>query len=200
MSHQARETAAAPTPSGRGRRCLILSLIVAALIYGADQFTKLWVVAELPLGQQFPVIPGQLWWQHIRNSGAAFSLGSDFTWIFTVVMAVVVVFIVLTLRKVRHPFWAVGLGLVLGGAAGNLTDRLFREPSFGQGHVVDFIAVPNFAIFNLADCGVVVGIGVIMILILGDRDMTQPAGHRGVGAETPEPAELETEGPAPKNE
>ena len=200
MSHQARETAAAPTPSGRGRRCLILSLAVAALIYGADQITKLWVVAELPLGQQFPVIPGLLWWQHIRNSGAAFSLGSDYTWIFTVVMAVVVVYIAFTLRKVRHPLWAVGLGLVLGGAAGNLTDRLFREPSFGQGHVVDFIAVPNFAIFNLADCGVVVGIAVIMVLILGDRDLAQPARRRGVEPPAAATNDVETEGPAPKND
>lgn len=200
MSHQDLEAAAAPSPSGRGRRCLFLSLIVAALIYGADQLTKLWVVAELPLGQQFPVIPGLLWWQHIRNSGAAFSLGSDYTWIFTIVMAVVVVFIAFTLRKVRHPVWAVALGLVLGGAAGNLTDRLVREPGFGQGHVVDFIAVPNFAIFNLADCGVVVGIGVIMILILGDRDMTQTAGRRGVSAETHTSTELESEGPAPQND
>ena len=173
---------------------------MAALIYGADQITKLWVVAELPLGQQFPVIPGLLWWQHIRNSGAAFSLGSDYTWIFTVVMAVVVVYIAFTLRKVRHPLWAVGLGLVLGGAAGNLTDRLFREPSFGQGHVVDFIAVPNFAIFNLADCGVVVGIAVIMVLILGDRDLAQPARRRGVEPPAAATNDVETEGPAPKND
>ncbi|GAA4689879.1 signal peptidase II [Kocuria gwangalliensis] len=200
MSHQARETAAAPTPSGRGRRCLILSLVVAALIYAADQLTKLWVVAELPLGQQFPVVPGLLWWQHIRNSGAAFSLGSDFTWIFTVVMAAVVVFIAATLRKVRHPIWAVGLGLVLGGASGNLTDRLVREPSFGQGHVVDFIAVPNFAIFNLADCGVVVGIAVIMILILGDRDMTRPADRRTADTDDQASRESQTERPAPDND
>ena len=199
MSHQARETAAAPTPSGRGRRCLILSLVVAALIYAADQLTKLWVVAELPLGQQFPVVPGLLWWQHIRNSGAAFSLGSDFTWIFTVVMAAVV-FIAATLRKVRHPIWAVGLGLVLGGASGNLTDRLVREPSFGQGHVVDFIAVPNFAIFNLADCGVVVGIAVIMILILGDRDMTRPADRRTADTDDQASRESQTERPAPDND
>lgn len=200
MSHQARETAAAPTPSGRGRRCLILSLVVAALIYAADQLTKLWVVAELPLGQQFPVVPGLLWWQHIRNSGAAFSLGSDFTWIFTVVMAAVVVFIAATLRKVRHPIWAAGLGLVLGGASGNLTDRLVREPSFGQGHVVDFIAVPNFAIFNLADCGVVVGIAVIMILILGDRDMTRPADRRTADTDDQASRESQTERPAPDND
>lgn len=200
MSHPAHETAAAPTPSGRGRRCLILSLVVAALIYAADQFTKLWVVAELPVGQQLPVIPGLLWWQHIRNSGAAFSLGSDFTWIFTVVMAAVVVFIAVTLRKVRHPIWAVGLGLVLGGASGNLTDRLLREPSFGRGHVVDFIAVPNFAIFNLADCGVVVGIAVVMILILGDRDMTRPADRRMAGTDDQASSESQTERPVPDND
>jgi signal peptidase II len=174
--------------------------VVAALIYAADQLTKLWVVAELPLGQQFPVVPGLLWWQHIRNSGAAFSLGSDFTWIFTVVMAAVVVFIAATLRKVRHPIWAVGLGLVLGGAFGNLTDRLVREPSFGQGHVVDFIAVPNFAIFNLADCGVVVGIAVIMILILGDRDMTRPADRRTADTDDQASRESQTERPAPDND
>ncbi|MBD2763368.1 signal peptidase II [Kocuria sp. cx-116] len=200
MSHRAREAAAAPTPSGRGRRCLILSLVVAALIYAADQLTKLWVVAELPVGQQFPVIPGLLWWQHIRNSGAAFSLGSDFTWVFTVVMAAVVVFIAATLRKVRHPVWAVGLGLVLGGACGNLTDRLLREPGLGQGHVVDFIAVPNFAIFNLADCGVVVGIAVIMVLILGDRDMTRPANPRPAGAADQDSSESQTERPAPDHD
>lgn len=200
MSHHAHETTAAPTPSGRGRRCLILSLVVATLIYAADQLTKLWVVAELPLGHRFPVIPGLLWWQHIRNSGAAFSLGSDFTWVFTVIMAAVIVFIAVTLRKVRHPIWAVGLGLVLGGASGNLTDRLFREPGFGHGHVVDFIAVPNFAIFNVADCGVVVGIAVIMVLILGDRDMTRPAGRRVAGTDDQSCSESQIERPAPDND
>ena len=171
--------------------------MVAALIYAADQLTKLWVVAELPVGQQVPVVPGLLWWQHIRNSGAAFSLGSDSTWIFTIVMAAVIVFIAATLRKVRHPIWAVGLGLVLGGASGNLTDRLLREPGFGQGHVVDFIAVPNFAIFNLADCGVVVGIIVIMVLILGDRDMTRPAQHRPASTGQQGSSDSQTERPAP---
>ena len=98
------------------------------------------------------------------------------TWIFTVVMAVVSVGILWALRRVRDPWWAVGLGLVLGGTLGNLTDRLLREPGFGVGHVVDFIAVPHFAIFNIADCGVTVGIGIIMVLILKDRDMAAPRG------------------------
>lgn len=171
MPRRVSEAAAAPR-AGHGRRCLALALTAAGTLYGLDQLTKWWVVSALPRGEQFPVIPGALWWQHIRNSGAAFSLGPDITWVFTVVMAVVVVLISVRLRRVRDRWWALGLGLVLGGAAGNLTDRLFREPGFGHGHVVDFIAVPHFAIFNVADCGVVVGIGLILLLILGNRDPT----------------------------
>ena len=173
MAPQARDTAAVPR-AGAGRRCGLLAVAVAAVLYGADQLAKWWVDATLPLGERFPVVPGVLWWQHIRNSGGAFSLGTNVTWLFTLVMAVVVVLIAVTLLRVRDRWWALGLGLVLGGAAGNLTDRLFREPGPGRGHVVDFIAVPHFAIFNVADCGVVVGIGVVLVLILRNRELTGP--------------------------
>lgn len=168
--------AAAQVPQRTGRRCVVVALAVAATVWAVDQLVKLWVVSSLVPGVEYPVVPGLLWWEHIRNSGGAFSLGSEFTWIFTVVMAVVSVGILWALRRVRDPWWAVGLGLVLGGTLGNLTDRLFREPGFGVGHVVDFIAVPHFAIFNIADCGVTVGIGIIMVLILKDRDMAAPRG------------------------
>lgn len=161
--------------AGGGRRCVLLAVTVAVVLYGADQLAKWWVEAALPLGERFPVVPGLLWWQHIRNSGAAFSLGPNVTWLFTLVMAVAVVVIAVTLRRVRDRWWALALGLVLGGAAGNLTDRLFRPPGLGRGHVVDFIAVPHFAIFNVADCGVVVGIGLILVLILRNRELTGPA-------------------------
>ncbi|RKQ36177.1 signal peptidase II [Kocuria tytonis] len=144
---------------------------MAAALYAADQLAKLWVVHTLVPGREYPVVPGLLWWEHIRNSGAAFSLGSGLTWVFTLVMAAVVVGILWLLRRVRDPWWAVALGLVLGGAGGNLTDRLLRDPGFGRGHVVDFIAVPHFAIFNVADCGVVVGIALVLLLLLTDRDM-----------------------------
>ncbi|THE17061.1 signal peptidase II [Kocuria rosea] len=141
------------------------------LVYAADQLTKWWVVATMELGQRTPVVEGLLWWQFIRNPGAAFSLGENITWVFTLVMVVVSVLIVLTLRRVRSAAWALALGLVLGGALGNLTDRLLREPGSGMGHVVDFIAVPRFAIFNIADCGVVVGVSLVVLLTLLGREL-----------------------------
>ena len=176
MTDHPSHAAAAPVPTRTGRRCGIVALGVAAAVLLADQLVKLWVVDNLALGQEYPVVPGLLWWEHIRNSGGAFSLGSGSTWFFTLVMAAVAVGILWLLRRVRDSWWALALGLVLGGTAGNLTDRLLREPGVGRGHVVDFIAVPHFAIFNLADCGVVVGIGLVLLLILTDRDLE---GRRG---------------------
>ena len=101
MTEHTPDAAAAPGTSRVGRRCLVISLLVAAAWYAADQLSKLWVVENLPIGRQYPVIPGLLWWEHIRNSGAAFSLGSNFTWVFTIVMAVVIVAILWNLRRVR---------------------------------------------------------------------------------------------------
>ena len=160
-------------PAGRtgSRRVLLVAAAAALLVYVLDQLTKWWVVATMELGERIPVVEGLLWWQSVRNPGAAFSLGEDITWVFTLVMAVVSVLIVLTLRRVRSAAWALALGLVLGGALGNLTDRLLREPGFGVGHVVDFVAVPRFAVFNVADCGVVVGVGLAVLLTLLGREL-----------------------------
>ena len=141
-------------------------LSFTAFVYIFDQLTKWWVVSTMSEGQVTPVLPPLLNWRFIRNPGAAFSIGTDHTWVFTIIMVVVAVFIVLQIRRIASRGWAVALGLVLGGALGNLTDRLFREPSFGQGHVVDFIALPNFAIFNIADSGIVSGVVLICILTL----------------------------------
>lgn len=138
----------------------------AALAYTCDQLTKWWVTSTMDLGQKTPVIPNWLQWYYIKNPGAAFSIGENFTWFFTLVMAVVAVFIIVLARRIGSAWWAIGLGLVLGGALGNLTDRLFREPAFAMGHVVDFISVKSFAIFNMADMGVVGGISTICILTL----------------------------------
>ncbi len=155
-----------PSTQPSTRRVWMLLGGFAVLAYVLDQLTKWWVVSTMYEGQTTWVLPPVLRWYFIRNSGAAFSIGEDFTWFFSLVMAAVSVAIIVVGRKVSSAWWAVALGLVLGGALGNLTDRLFREPSFGMGHVVDFISFPNFAIFNLADSAVVGGVALICILTL----------------------------------
>jgi signal peptidase II len=117
-------------------------------------------------GERVPVLPPLLHWYFIRNSGAAFSIGENVTWIFTIIMVAVSVAILFQLRRLGSAWWAVALGLLFGGATGNLTDRLFREPSFAMGHVVDFIQLPNFAIFNIADSAVVSSVVIICLLTL----------------------------------
>lgn len=143
-------------------------IMAACAVFGLalDQLTKWWVESTMTLGQVTDVLPPLLRWHYILNPGAAFSIGTGYTWVFTVIMVAVCSFLLYLMLKVRSVSWAVALGLVLGGAAGNLTDRLFREPSFGQGHVVDFIALPNFAIFNIADSCVVCGVILVCLLTL----------------------------------
>ncbi|NHU84401.1 signal peptidase II [Kocuria sp. JC486] len=167
--------------ASRGRAAtgyVLGTLAVSALVYALDQCSKMFVERSMQLGETVPVLGEWLQWHYILNPGAAFSMGEDHTWIFTAIMAVVSVGILAFLPKVRSRPWVVALGLVLGGALGNLTDRLLRWPGFPNGHVVDFIHVKHFAVFNLADCGVVVGIGLIAFLLLTGReaDGTRSAG------------------------
>lgn len=189
-SDDAGATAAGARGGTRSARSGILLVVCAALVYGLDQLTKWWVVATMTEGQITPVLPPLLSWRFIRNPGAAFSIGTDYTWVFTIIMVLVSIVLVLQVRRVASRLWGTALGLVLGGALGNLTDRLFREPSFGQGHVVDFVALPNFAIFNVADSAVVSGVVLIVILTLrgvgmdGTRDTDAADDGAGAGEDT----------------
>jgi signal peptidase II len=149
-----------------GARYALLLIAFALIAYIIDQLTKVWVVSTMVEGQVTEVLPPVLSWHFIRNPGAAFSIGTEITWVFTIIQAFVSIAIISQVGKVASKGWAIALGLVLGGALGNLTDRLFREPTFGQGHVVDFIALPNFAIFNIADSAVVSGVILICLLTL----------------------------------
>jgi signal peptidase II len=193
----AADTGATGTPQiagARRRRTFIAFWLgFAALAYVCDQLTKLWVTSTMVEGQATPVIPGLLQWYYIRNSGAAFSIGEGYTWFFTLIMAAVSVFIIVIARRLGSIWWAIGLGLLLGGAMGNLTDRLFRPPSFGMGHVVDFISFPNFAIFNMADMGVVGGVITICILTLVGVPLGGRKAVPETGAETSAAADSETE-------
>lgn len=150
----------------------IIIASLAVLVLAADQFTKFLAIALLPSEQAVPIIGDALVFYLIRNPGAAFSLGEGVTWIFTIALAAVAVVIVVLARRIRSRAWAVILGLLLGGVLGNLSDRLFREPGFPVGHVVDFISTPWMmpAIYNVADIFIVtMMIGVALLVLIGLR-------------------------------
>ncbi|WP_189930274.1 signal peptidase II [Streptomyces sulfonofaciens] len=137
---------------------------VAALVYLLDLVSKLIVVAKLEHHEPIDLIGDWLRLEAIRNPGAAFGMGGAFTVIFTVIAAAVIFVIVRLARKLYSLPWAIALGMLLGGAIGNLTDRLFRSPGVFEGAVVDFIAPKHFAVFNLADSAIVCG-GILIVLL-----------------------------------
>lgn len=159
----------------------------------ADQYVKYLTITFLPLQEPVPFLGEFLQWYYVRNPGAAFSLGSDVTWIFTIALAVVAVVIVWKAFGLRSRLWAVVLGGLLGGVLGNLGDRLFREPGFGVGHVVDMISMPWMlpAIFNVADIFIVTGmISVALLVVFGLRfDGTRERDHEHAVVENDEDAE-----------
>nr|WP_285043169.1 signal peptidase II [Plantibacter sp. LMC-P-059a] len=156
------------SPSKASARTLAVLALVAVVAYSADQFTKFLVTTNLTVGESVPVLGQALVLYFVKNSGAAFSLGAGYTWIFSILAAVVVVVIVWFARRIRSRAWAIVFGLLLGGVLGNLTDRLLREPSFGLGHVVDFISTPWMlpAIYNVADICIVVSMALFILLTL----------------------------------
>ena len=141
-------------------------LAVAGVVVVLDQLTKIWAVAALSDGP-VEVIGTLLQFRLTRNPGGAFSLLTGLTPVLAVLAAVMVVYIVRTTRRTSDAVMAYSLGLVLGGAVGNLVDRLVRSPGVLRGEVVDFIKVPNWPTFNIADCAIT--IGVIVIAIRGWR-------------------------------
>lgn len=154
-----------------------LVAILAAVVLAADQFTKHLAIEGLPYQREVPVLGDFFQLYLTKNPGAAFSLGTGVTWVFTLALAAVAVtVIVLAIRSVRTRSWAIVLGLLLGGVLGNLTDRLFREPGFPEGHVIDFIHTPWMwlwfrpAIYNVADIFIVtMMISVALLVVVGIR-------------------------------
>lgn len=151
------------------RRLLALLFGVAALVLTLDIITKSLVVAHLDGRPPVKLLGGLVYLDLFRNSGAAFSLATGLTWLLALLAILVVGAIVWLAPKLRSAGWTVGLGLVLGGASGNLVDRIFRAPGPLLGRVVDFISVfaPNgaaFAVFNVADSAIVCG-GILIVLL-----------------------------------
>jgi signal peptidase II len=162
------DAAVAPATSARRPRTRLL-LLLASAVFLADLASKLLVVATIDRGENIRLLGGALYLTHARNTGAAFSFAEGFTVVFTLIAAAVAVVIVRTARRLFSTGWAVALGLVLGGALGNLVDRVFREPGFLRGGVVDFVSVfgPDgqvYPIFNVADSAIVCG-GVLGVLL-----------------------------------
>jgi len=171
-----------PTTSpARRRRLVAWTFVLAALVLVVDQLTKWWAESALTFGAEpVPLIGELLGLRLIYNDGAALSIGGGMTWVLTIVVVVVVVVIVRAIRRIGSTGWAVALGLLLGGALGNLGDRFFREPGFARGHVVDFIDYGVF-IGNVADIAIVAAACLIVILTFRGIGLD---GRRHVGDES----------------
>ncbi|QMU75922.1 signal peptidase II [Streptacidiphilus sp. PB12-B1b] len=166
----------------RRRRRVGVLLSVALLAYLLDLGSKLLVVARLEDHNPIRIAGTWVMLQATRNPGAAFGMGAAMTIVFTIIATTVVVVICRLARKLYSLPWAIALGLLLGGAFGNLTDRIFRSPAVFRGAVVDFISVKHFAVFNLADSAIVCGgILVVVLSFLG----TNPDGSVQGSAQAP---------------
>jgi signal peptidase II len=152
------------TAPSRGKRKIMVLFGVAVFAYLLDLISKMIVVAKLEHHPPVEIVGDWLRLDAIRNAGAAFGIGEAFTIIFTCIAATVIVVIARLARKLYSLPWAIALGLLLGGALGNLTDRVFRAPGIFQGAVVDFISPAHFAVFNLADSAIVCG-GILIVIL-----------------------------------
>jgi len=149
---------------GHRRRRVGILVGVALLVLALDIVTKITVVATLSDRQPIRLLGGFLHLRVDRNPGAAFSIGIGLTAVYSVIAILVIVVILRTARRIRSIGWAITLGLLLGGATGNLVDRIFRAPGLFRGWVVDWIQIPHWPVFNLADSAIVCG-GILAVLL-----------------------------------
>lgn len=171
------ERGASLTASRARAGLLRLLAAVALACYVGDQVTKVLAVGALDPGDRIPLVGSLVQLRLIRNPGAAFSLATGTTWLLTLVAVVVVVVVLRSARRLGSRGWAVALGLLLGGALGNLTDRLVRAPGLARGHVVDFIDYGGLFIGNVADIAIVAAALLVVLM-----------GLRGVGLDGARPA------------
>lgn len=158
----------APHDQPRRRRLLVALGLLAAGVLVVDQVTKTIVLARLTPGEYVPLLGEYFGLMLVFNPGAAFSLATGSTWIFTIVAVVVAVVIVRIASKIGSRGWALALGALLGGNLGNLGDRLFRDPGFARGHVVDFLNYNGWFVGNVADIAIVLAaIGMAVLAFLG---------------------------------
>ncbi len=155
----------------RRTRSLVLAFaLIAVVVVALDQASKVWALDALTSGERTPLLGDLLGLSLVFNSGAALSIATGMTWVFTLAAAAVTVVVLRIANRLGSRGWTVALGLLLGGAVGNLIDRLFREPAFARGHVVDFIAYGDWFVGNVADIAIVAAAALMVLL-----------GARGVG-------------------
>jgi signal peptidase II len=170
-----------PVDRRQRRRCLWALGGMAVGVVVVDQLVKHWVVTSIKPRIEsgegpIELLGGFLKFTYLENTGAAFSMGAGYTWIFSIVAVVVAVVILRTARQLGSIWWAVALGGLLGGLLGNLVDRLTRPPGPGLGYVVDFIQLPNFAVFNVAD--MFITCSAVLMVILALRGVELSGGPR----------------------
>jgi signal peptidase II len=185
-SEQSTESIAEPPPA-QGETTLPprrvgLLIVVAVLALAVDVLSKVLVVAKLEGHPPLKLAGGALYLVVFRNSGAAFSMATGMTWVLSLIALGVVTAIIWTAPRLRSAGWAVGLGLVLAGALGNLADRIFRTPGPLRGHVVDFLSLfsPDghvWPVFNAADSAICVGGALIVLMALLGKDFDGGVGR-----------------------
>jgi signal peptidase II len=179
-------TATEPTPR-RHRRHLLLFAAVAALGYAVDVVTKVLAVDKLTDRPPVHVVGDILTFYLARNPGAAFSTGTSYTLVLSCVAIAVAVAVVWFARRLGSTGWAVGLGFLLAGVLGNLTDRVFRAPGFLRGHVVDFLQLPHWPVFNVADMCINVAAALIIIQAVRGMGVNGTRHADATHPEAPEP-------------
>ena len=186
------DDAEAPT----GSRKFWIIAAIALVVVAADQLTKWWAEANLGDGQIIPVIGDFIRFELVYNPGAAFGLGAGFTGVLAILAVIVAVAIGWYAWRVRSGWWALVLGLVLGGAITHAGDRLFRSPGFLQGHVVDFIGYGDWFIGNVADIAIVGGAILGAVLVIFGVKMRRDLSKKEL-AEARATAEADAAGSAP---
>ena len=154
-----------PTP-----RALAVMFVVAALVLTADTVSKAIVLDKLPGRPPVRLLGGLITLRLTYNAGAAFGVGTSYTAVIALIVCGVIAYIIRTARRLRSLAWTIALGLLLGGAMGNLGDRVFRAPGLLRGEVVDWINLPHFPwTFNIADSSIVCAAALILVLAFASK-------------------------------
>ena len=148
------------------RTTWIWAVVVAVVAVVSDQASKAWARSALAGDIERPIVGELLSLRLVHNSGAAFSFGADRTWVLTVFTLIIMCFLAVLAIRVRRPFSLLAIATLMGGAVGNLIDRLTADPGFGVGHVTDFIAYGTWFVGNVADIWIVLG-AALLALALG---------------------------------